>query len=102
MPIHLKGKIDFIGHLGSNSLLKNLLTREKILPTFQAFREFIDKQGECDGVEKNIAFLIQKIIVHRISNIRVDENYGQFIIPRWFYILHCAEVTIVNFTAIIN
>ena len=72
MPKDLKGKINFIGHLDSKSLLKNLLTREKILPTFQAFREFIDKQGECDGVEKNIAFLVQKIIVNRIRQIKPD------------------------------
>ena len=72
MPIHLKGKIDFIGHLDSKSLLKNLLSGQKILPTFQAFREFIDKQGECDGVEKNIAFLVQKIIVNRIRQIKPD------------------------------
>ena len=72
MPKDFEDKIPFIGHLGSKSLLRNLLTREKILPTFRAFREFIDKQGECDGVEKNIAFLIQKIIVNRIRQIKPD------------------------------
>ena len=72
MPKDLTGTIPFIRHLDSKSLLINLLTREKILPTFQAFREFIDKQGECDGVEKNIAFLIQKIIVNRIRQIKPD------------------------------
>jgi len=71
MPKASIGEIPFFKELGSQSLLKNLLTRERVLPTFQAFREFIEKQAESDR-EKNIAFLVQKIIVNRVKQIRPD------------------------------
>jgi hypothetical protein len=71
MPKTLIGEIPFFKELGSQSLLKNLLTRERVLPTFQAFRKFIEKQAGSDK-EKDIAFLVQKIIVKRVRQIRPD------------------------------
>jgi hypothetical protein len=69
MPKTLIGEIPFFKELGSKSLLKSLLTREKVLPTFEAFRKFIGKQAES---ERDIAFLVQKIIVNRVRQIRPD------------------------------
>ena len=71
MPKTLIGEIPFFKELGSKSLLKNLLTSERVLPTFQGFREFIEKYAESDR-EKVIAFLVQKIIVKRVKQIRPD------------------------------
>lgn len=71
MPKTLIGEIPFFKELGSKSLLKNLLTSERVLPTFQGFREFIEKYAESDR-EKVIAFLVQKIIVNRVKQIRPD------------------------------